>query len=377
MGWSVDRRAGMITAMTPAAYPFRPHPCRRHGRRVRAGRQSQKTAAHLTGAAVPSEERRNSGRAGPLLHTVFLHTYPTRFQRTSRGLSQGVDMDTPSLATEPLPPRAAPARPHSAVSGFRLSPHSATASVDQDALRRLVRHYRDAGVHGLVACGSTGEAAALDAGEQLLVLDTILTEAGGLPVAMGLSGNHLGQARDRIRQFAERPLAGVLASAPAYVRPAQDGLRLWFEALADASRVPLVLYDIPYRTGATLETATLLALAAHPNIVAIKDCGGSLDKTIALLADGGLAVMAGEDLQALATLSLGGAGAIVASAHVRPDLHVAMFEAARERQVGSRARPVPWPGAGHPPAVCASQPGARSRRCWRPCTVARTCCVRP
>lgn len=238
-------------------------------------------------------------------------------------------MDTPTLATEPLPLRAASRAPAFRGIWVPLVTPFRHGEVDRAALRRLVRHYRGAGVHGLVACGSTGEAAALDAGEQLLALDTILSEAGDLPVAMGLSGNHLGQARDRIRQFGERPLAGVLVSAPAYVRPAQDGLRLWFETLADASRVPLVLYDIPYRTGATLETATLLALAAHPNIAAIKDCGGSLDKTIALIADGRLAVMAGEDLQALSTLSLGGAGAIVASAHVRPDLHVAMFEAAQ------------------------------------------------
>ncbi|HTK00576.1 MAG TPA: 4-hydroxy-tetrahydrodipicolinate synthase [Bordetella sp.] len=236
-------------------------------------------------------------------------------------------MDTPASITEPLPLHAARRAPAFRGIWIPLVTPFRHGEVDLAALRRLVRHYREAGIHGLVACGSTGEAAALDEAEQLLVLDTILSEAGGLPVAMGLSGNHLGQARARIRHFGERPLAGVLVSAPAYVRPAQDGLRLWFETLADGSRVPLALYDIPYRTGATLDTATLLALAAHPNIVAIKDCGGSLDKTIALIADGRLAVMAGEDLHALATLSLGGAGAIIASAHVRPDLHVAMFEA--------------------------------------------------
>lgn len=91
--------------------------------------------------------------------------------------------------------------------------------------------------------------------------------------------------------------------------------------------MPLVIYDIPYRTGATLELATLLRLAAHPNIVAIKDCGGSLDKTIALIADGRLAVMAGEDMQALTTLCLGGRGVIAASAHVRPDLYVGLYDA--------------------------------------------------
>ncbi len=94
-----------------------------------------------------------------------------------------------------------------------------------------------------------------------------------------------------------------------------------------------MLYDIPYRTGATLETSTLLGLAAHPNIAAIKDCGGSLEKTVALIADGDMAVLAGEDLQALSVLCLGGAGMIAAAAHIRPDLFVAMYRAVRTQQL--------------------------------------------
>ena len=97
--------------------------------------------------------------------------------------------------------------------------------------------------------------------------------------------------------------------------------------------LPLALYDIPYRTGAALDTATLLELAAHPNIAAIKDCGGSLEKTVALIADGRLQVMAGEDLQTLSTLCLGGSGIIAAAAHIRPDLFVALYRAVREQRL--------------------------------------------
>jgi 4-hydroxy-tetrahydrodipicolinate synthase len=213
-----------------------------------------------------------------------------------------------------------------------VTPFSGGA-VDGGALRRLVRHYAAAGVDGLVVCGSTGEAASLDDAEQLAVLDAVLTEAGRLPVIMGLAGNHQGHVLHRLSAFGTRPLAGILAPAPYYVRAGQEGAAAYFRRLADASRFPLVLYDIPYRTGTTLETSTLLSLAAHPNIAAIKDCGGSLDKTLALIADGQMNVLAGEDLQTLSVLCLGGAGMIAAAAHVRPDLFVAMYQAVRAQQL--------------------------------------------
>ena len=158
-----------------------------------------------------------------------------------------------------------------------VTPFSGGA-VDGGALRRLVRHYAAAGVDGLVVCGSTGEAAALDDAEQLAVLDAVLNVADGLPVMMGLAGNHQGHVLRRLSAFGTRPLAGILAPAPYYVRPGQAGASAYFRCLADASRFPLALYDIPYRTGAALDTATLLELAAHPNIAAIKDCGGSLER---------------------------------------------------------------------------------------------------
>ena len=189
-------------------------------------------------------------------------------------------------------------------------------AVDHPALTRLVQHYAAAGVNGFVVCGSTGEAAALDKHEQFAVLDTVLAAAGALPVVMGLSGYHLGQTIAWVKELAQRPIAGLLVPPPHYIRPAQAGLVQWFTALADASGTPLIVYDIPYRTGCHITLETLLALAAHPNILAIKDCGGDAGKTQALITDGRLQVLAGEDAQIFSTLALGGAGAISASAHV-------------------------------------------------------------
>nr|WP_315592537.1 4-hydroxy-tetrahydrodipicolinate synthase [uncultured Cupriavidus sp.] len=210
--------------------------------------------------------------------------------------------------------------------------------VDHAALRRMVTHYRASGLAGFVVCGSTGEAAAMDEAEQLAVVDTVLEAAGTLPVMMGLAGNHMGHVMARLARLNDRPLAGILAPAPYYIRPSQAGLRDYFLRLADGSRAPLVLYDIPYRTGATLTLDTLQALSRHEQIIAVKDCGGNAQATQALIADGRLAVLAGEDHQLLGTLALGGHGAIIASAHFRPELFVAIWRAVGAGQLEQARR---------------------------------------
>lgn len=206
--------------------------------------------------------------------------------------------------------------------------------VDYPALKRLVAHYRASGIAGLVVCGSTGEAAALSDEEQLEVLQTVLAEASGLPAIMGLSGYHLGKTVARVRALSQLNIAGILLPAPSYIRPSQAGLIEWFTALADASAVPVVLYDIPYRTGSKMELETIRGLAAHPRIQALKDCGGDPAKTRALIADGELQVLAGEDVNIFSTVAAGGRGAIAAAAH----LHTARFaEIVRRIQAGDLA----------------------------------------
>lgn len=211
-------------------------------------------------------------------------------------------------------------------------------AVDHPALAALTTRLRTQGVAGFVACGSTGEAAALNKAEQLQVLETVLQAAQGLPVVMGVSGYHQGQVLEQVQALARYPVAGLLVSAPHYIRPSQEGLLHWFRTLADASTAPVLVYDIPYRTGATLSTETLLALAAHPRIEAIKDCGGNPAKTQALIADGRLQVLTGEDAQIFHTLALGGAGAISASAHWQTPRFVELMALLRAGDLGEARR---------------------------------------
>ena len=189
-------------------------------------------------------------------------------------------------------------------------------AVDHASLQKLVKHYQACGIAGLVVFGSTGEAGALDDEEQDAVLQTVMTAAPDLPVIMGVSGYHLGKTKARIQALGDRGLAGILLSAPSYIRPSQAGVVEWFTQLADASAVPLVVYDIPSRTGTRMELSTVRQLAAHPNIHAIKDCGGDTPKTLAMIADDRLQVLAGDDANIFSTVCAGGTGAIAAASHL-------------------------------------------------------------
>ncbi len=191
------------------------------------------------------------------------------------------------------------------------------AEVDHAALRRLVQHLAAQGVAGFVACGSTGEAAMLGEAEQACVLATTLGAAGGKPVLMGLAGVDAAAIAGRAQALAaqHRP-AGWLLAPPAYVRPSQAGIVQHFHTVASATPLPLVAYDVPARTGVRIQAGTLLALAEHPRIRAVKDCSADRAAAEAVLADGRLALLGGNDDELFDQLARGAAGAITASAHL-------------------------------------------------------------
>src|SRR5450830_131227 len=205
--------------------------------------------------------------------------------------------------------------------------------IDFPALQALARSMVDAGVSGLVACGSTGEAAALDDDEQLAVLDAIIAALPDCPVVMGLAGNRLPAMLEKMQHVQTRRIAGLLIPAPYYIRPSQEGLRVFFMTVADTAEVPVIVYNIPYRTGISIDAATIIDLAGHERIVAVKDCGGNLGATMDLIRHGGLQVLAGEDEQIFTTLCLGGSGAITAAAHLRPDIFVRVTQLVRAQRI--------------------------------------------
>lgn len=206
-------------------------------------------------------------------------------------------------------------------------------AIDFIGLRRLVSHLLEKHVAGIMVCTTTGEAASLSRQEQLAVLDAVLQLVPAHRVVMGLAGNNQIELLHFQREILQRPVAGLLVPAPSYIRPSQAGLVAFFHSVADASSVPIILYDIPYRTGATFEQATLLTIITHPRIVAIKDCGGNLGNTLALLASAEVDVLCGEDVQIFNALCLGATGAIAASAHIRTAEFVALWQQVRDNQL--------------------------------------------
>ena len=209
--------------------------------------------------------------------------------------------------------------------------------VDHVALAALVKRLAGAGVAGFVVCATTGEAPLLSDEERVAVLGTVKASTS-LPLIMGASGTTADEVLRRADAAMRHAPDAFMVTVPPYLRPSQDALRAFFTTIADALPAPLVVYDIPARTGVRLELDTLLALAAHPRIVALKDCGGRVEQTEALIADGRLQVLCGNDNEWFSTRCLGGAGAIAASAHVRTELFVAFDDAlARGDLVTARA----------------------------------------
>jgi len=198
--------------------------------------------------------------------------------------------------------------------------------VDHAALQALVKRLAADGVAGLVVCATTGEAPLLTDAERVDVLGTVRA-ATTLPLVMGASGTTAGEVLRRADAAMAHAPDAFMVTPPPYLRPSQDALRAFFTTIADGLPAPLMLYDIPARTGVRIELETMLALAAHPRIVALKDCGGRVEQTEALIADGRLQVLCGNDNEWFSSRCLGGAGAIAATAHIRTDLFVAFDRA--------------------------------------------------
>lgn len=224
----------------------------------------------------------------------------------------------------------------------------ADGQIDLEAAQRLAQHLQRGGVDGLVVSATTGEAATLSTSEQHRLLAAVLEAVGSnCPVVFGISGNNTAEVASSVKSLENYGIAGVLMSAPYYVRPSQDGIRHHFETVAAETPHPILIYNIPYRTGVNIELETVRALSSNRQFVAIKESGaGNLDQLTRLINDTPLKVLSGEDSLIFVTCCLGGHGAISAAAHIRPDLYGQMVQAiqagdlARARQIDNGLRPL-------------------------------------
>jgi 4-hydroxy-tetrahydrodipicolinate synthase len=213
-----------------------------------------------------------------------------------------------------------------------ITPFAADGSVAVDAVTLLCHEYLDAGAAGIVALGTTGEATSLSAEEKRAVIDAcaMVCNERTAQLIVGAGSNNTASTVAAVAALAGTPaLAATLIVVPYYVRPSEAGIVAHFRAVADASPVPVVLYNIALRTGRNLSAAGVIEAAAHPNIAGIKQAAAGLDlDTLDLLAGApeDFAVLGGEDPFLFPIVVMGGAGAICASAHVCTERFVAMIE---------------------------------------------------
>jgi 4-hydroxy-tetrahydrodipicolinate synthase len=199
-----------------------------------------------------------------------------------------------------------------------ITPFDEGGAVAHDALVRLAHEVLDAGADGLVALGTTGEPATLDDGERQAVRETVgrACRERGARFTVGVASNDPRRAAEELAGLTEADAA--LVTVPYFTRPPQDGVVAYFERLAAASPVPLIVYNIPYRTGLGLTADTVRRLAAIPGVAGFKHAVGGIDQdTVALVRE--VPLLAGDDIFAPALLALGAAGGILASAHLATD----------------------------------------------------------
>jgi 4-hydroxy-tetrahydrodipicolinate synthase len=202
-----------------------------------------------------------------------------------------------------------------------ITPFRADLSLDEEALRRLVRRQIEAGIHFLVPCGTTGENPTLTREEHLRVVEITLEEASGrVPVLAGSGGNDTREVVELARDLEGLGADGLLVVTPYYNKPTPEGLYQHYHAVARATRLPIVVYNVPGRTGLNVEPATLARLAEIETVVGVKEASGNISQIAAIFqaVPESFAVLSGDDAITLPVIALGGVGVISVASNEVP-----------------------------------------------------------
>jgi len=224
-----------------------------------------------------------------------------------------------------------------------VTPFRPDFSLDETAMRRLVRRQVEAGINFLVPCGTTGENPTLSHSETLRIVEITLEEAGRrVPVLAGGGGYNTAEIVALAKDLEGLKVDGILSVTPYYNKPTQEGLFQHFQTIAAAVSTPIVLYNVPRRTGVNLEPATIGRLAEIKNIVGVKEASGDISQVVSVLdrVPEGFDVLSGDDALALPTIALGGRGLVSVASNEIPSEMTRLvqqclennFAAARELQ---------------------------------------------
>ncbi|MBK9316321.1 MAG: 4-hydroxy-tetrahydrodipicolinate synthase [Acidobacteria bacterium] len=202
-----------------------------------------------------------------------------------------------------------------------VTPFRRDESIDEAALKRLIDYQIEGGVDFLVACGTTGESVTMTEDEQARVVQlTIETVKGRIPVVAGAGGYNTRDVIEKIERYARLGADAILSVTPYYNKPTQEGLFQHYRAIAESSALPIILYNVPGRTGCNLEPALVARLAEFETIIGIKEASGNISQIgeIASLVDDSFLIFAGDDSVVLPVAALGGVGVISVASNLLP-----------------------------------------------------------
>lgn len=225
-----------------------------------------------------------------------------------------------------------------------ITPFRHDGSIDEAAVKRLVRRQVEAGIHFVSPCGTTGEAPTLSHDEKLRVVELVLEEAAGrVPVLAGAGGYDTRQVIALVRDMERVGATGILSVTPYYNKPTPEGLYQHFRAIADATSLPIVLYNVPSRTAISLDVRTTVRLAEIPNIVGIKAPGdvAHMSELVASLPEDFL-VLSGDDPVTVATMAIGGVGVVSVASNEAPAEMVQIVELCEKGDYAAARRLHHW-----------------------------------
>jgi 4-hydroxy-tetrahydrodipicolinate synthase len=214
-----------------------------------------------------------------------------------------------------------------------VTPFTTSGDVDEAAVRRLARRQIEGGIHFLAPCGTTGENPTLTDLERQRIVAIVVEEASGkLPVLAGAGGYNTREVIELARSFERIGVDGLLSVTPYYNKPTQEGLFQHYKAVAESTALPIVVYNVPGRTGVNIETGTLVRLAALPNIVGVKEASGNMSQMcdVCRAVPDRFIVLSGDDALALPLMAVGGHGVISVVSNEVPSEMARMVEAAEQ-----------------------------------------------
>jgi 4-hydroxy-tetrahydrodipicolinate synthase len=222
-----------------------------------------------------------------------------------------------------------------------VTPFTADGGLDEPAIRRLARRQVDSGIHFLVPCGTTGESPTLSADERRRVVELVVEEsAGRAPVLAGAGGYDTREVIESVAMMAEAGAQGILSVTPYYNKPTQEGLFQHYRAIAESTSLPIVVYNVPGRTGCNVEPATLARLAAIRNIVGVKEASGNILQIceVCRIVPEHFLVLSGDDAITLPVMSVGGKGVISVASNEVPAEMARLVELVEQNDwAGARA----------------------------------------